>query len=175
MPLELLTTISPSPPVCAPGFYGHGCTQPCPLCVHSSGPCHHVSGICECLPGFSGALCNQGTLSRGGERGVLGVGGRETRSPGRGVEGKKGSGFSSGSVEAVPRLFKVCCCSVAKSCPTLCDPMDCSTPGFPVLHCLPEFAQIHVCWVGDAIQPSHSLPSSSPFACNLSQHQDIFQ
>ena len=50
-----------------------------------------------------------------------------------------------------------CCCSVAKSCPTLCDPMDCSTPGFPVLHCLPEFAQIHVHLVGDAIESSHPL------------------
>lgn len=55
--------LSPTPSVCPPGFYGHGCTQSCPLCVHSSGPCHHVSGICECLPGFSGALCNQGTLN----------------------------------------------------------------------------------------------------------------
>ena len=49
------------------------------------------------------------------------------------------------------------CCSVAKSCPTLCNPMDCSTTGFPVLHSLQEFAQIHVHWVGDAIQPSHPL------------------
>ena len=45
------------------------------------------------------------------------------------------------------------CCSVTKSCPTLCDPMNCSMPGFPVLHCLPEFAQTHVHQVGDAIQP----------------------
>ena len=51
----------------------------------------------------------------------------------------------------------ICCCSMAKSCPTLCDPMDCSTPGSYVLHYLPEFAQIHVHWVGDAIQPSHPL------------------
>ena len=43
------------------------------------------------------------------------------------------------------------CCLVAKSCPTLCDPMDCSTPGFPVLHYLPEFAEIHVHWVNDTI------------------------
>ena len=50
-----------------------------------------------------------------------------------------------------------CCCSVAQSCPTLCDPMDCSTPGFPVLHYLPEFAQTHVHWVSDAIQPSPPL------------------
>ena len=51
-----------------------------------------------------------------------------------------------------------------KSCPTLCNPMDCSTPGFPVLHYLPEFAQIRVHWVGDATQPYHSLLPSSPFA-----------
>ena len=49
------------------------------------------------------------------------------------------------------------CCSVTKSCLTLCDPMYCSTPGFPVLHQLPEFAQTHVHWVSDAIQPSHPL------------------
>ena len=69
-------------------------------------------------------------------------------------------------------------------CPILCDPMDCSTPGFLVLHCLPEFAQTHVPVyeftqthdrVSDAIQPSHSLSSLSPFALNLSQHQDVFQ
>ena len=63
-----------------------------------------------------------------------------------------------------------CCCSVAKSCPTPHDSMDCSTPGFPVLHCLPEFAQAHVHWVSDTIQPSHSLSSPSPLALNLSQH-----
>ena len=73
-------------------------------------------------------------------------------------------------------LTRICCyCSVAKSCPTLCDPMDCSTPGFPILHHLPEFAQIHVHWVSDAIQPSHPLPSPSPPACNLSQNQGLFQ
>ena len=53
------------------------------------------------------------------------------------------------------------CCSVSKLCPTLCDPMDCSTPDFPVHHCLPEFTQIHVHWVSDAVQPSCRL--SSPF------------
>ena len=65
--------------------------------------------------------------------------------------------------------------SVAQSCPTLCDPMDCSTPGFPVHHQLPEFTQTHVHWVSDAIQPSHPLPSPSPPAFNLSQHQGLFQ
>ena len=53
--------------------------------------------------------------------------------------------------------------------------MDCSMPGFPVLHYLLEFAQTHVCWVGDTIQPSHPLSSTSPPAFNLSPHQGIFQ
>ena len=65
--------------------------------------------------------------------------------------------------------------SVAHSCPTLCDPMDCSTPGFPVHHQLPELAQTHVHQVGDAIQPSHPLSSPSPPAFNLSQHHSLFQ
>ena len=65
--------------------------------------------------------------------------------------------------------------SVAKSCPTLCDPMDCSTPGLPGiwLHHLLEFAQTQVHWVGDAIQPSYLLSSPSP-AFNLSQYQGLF-
>ena len=62
---------------------------------------------------------------------------------------------------------KRCCCWVAKLYLTLCDPMDCSTPGSSVLNCLPEFAQIHVCCVGDAIWPSHPLSLSSPFALNV--------
>ena len=52
----------------------------------------------------------------------------------------------------------LCCCSVAQSCLTLCNPMDCSTPGFPILHYLPGLAQTHVHWASDAIQPSHPLP-----------------
>ena len=56
-------------------------------------------------------------------------------------------------------VLNCCCCSVAKSCLTLCDPMDRSTVGSSVLHYLPEFAQIHVHWVDDAIQPSHPLHS----------------
>ena len=68
------------------------------------------------------------------------------------------------------------CRSVAQSCLTLCDPMDCTTPNFPVLHYLPEFAQTHVHWVGDAIQPSHPLSSApSPPVPNPSQHQSLFQ
>ena len=68
-----------------------------------------------------------------------------------------------------------CCCSVAHLCLTLCDPMDCRTPGFPVLHHLPELVQTHVHRVGDGIQPSHPLSSPSPPALILSQHQDLFQ
>ena len=65
--------------------------------------------------------------------------------------------------------------SVAQSCPTLCDPMDYSTPDLPV-HCqLLEFTQTHVHWVGDTIQRSHPLSSPSPPAFNLSQHQGLFK
>ena len=65
--------------------------------------------------------------------------------------------------------------SMAQSCLTLCDPMDCSMPGFPVYHQLLELAQTHVHRVGDAIQPSHPLSSPSPPAFYLSQHQGLFQ
>ena len=66
-----------------------------------------------------------------------------------------------------------CFCSVAKSCLTLCYPMDCNIPGFPVLHYLPEFVQTHVHWVSDAIEPSHPLLPPSPPALSLSQHQGL--
>ena len=68
-----------------------------------------------------------------------------------------------------------CCCSVTKLCPTLWGAMDCSMPGLPVHHQLPESTQTHVHWVGDAIQPSHPLLSPSPSALNPSQHQGPFQ
>ena len=65
--------------------------------------------------------------------------------------------------------------SVAQSCPIICDPMNCSTPGCPI-HCqLQESTQTHVHWVGDAIQPSHALSSPSPPALNLSQHQGLLK
>ena len=57
----------------------------------------------------------------------------------------------------------------------LCEPMNCSTPGFPVLHHLPELTQTYVLWVSDAIQPSHPLLPPSPLAFSLSQHQGLFQ
>ena len=65
--------------------------------------------------------------------------------------------------------------SVTQPCPTLCDPMNHSTPGLPVHHQLPESTQTHAHWVGDAIQPSHPLLSPSPPALNLSQHQRLFK
>ena len=65
--------------------------------------------------------------------------------------------------------------SVTQWCPNLCDPMDCSTPGFPAHHHLPELAQTHLHQVGDAIQPSHPLSSPSSPAFSLSQHQGLFQ
>ena len=65
--------------------------------------------------------------------------------------------------------------SVAQLCPTLCDPMNSRAPSLPVLHQLPESTQTHVCWVSDAIQPSHPLSSPFPPALNLSQHQGLFK
>ena len=65
--------------------------------------------------------------------------------------------------------------SVAQSCPTLCNSMDCSAPGFPVHHQLPEPTQTHVHHVGNAIQPSHPLSSPSPPTFDLSQHQGLFK
>jgi len=65
--------------------------------------------------------------------------------------------------------------SVTQSCLTVCNPMDCSTPGLPVHHQLPELVQTHAHGVGDAIQPSHPLLSPSPPAFNLFQHQGLYQ
>ena len=78
---------------------------------------------------------------------------------------------TSTTCESPPNQFS----SVAQSCPILCDPMDCSTPGFPVHHQLPELAQTHVYQVGDAIQSSHPLSSPSHPSFNLSQLQCLFQ
>ena len=68
----------------------------------------------------------------------------------------------------------ICYCSVTQSSLTLCDPMDCSMPGFPILHHLPELAKTYAHWVGDIIRPSHPL-SPSPPAFNLSHRQGFFQ
>ena len=92
-----------------------------------------------------------------------------------------GHGFPSGASSfSALQLHKswglgFCCCSVAQSCLTLCDPVDWSTAGCPVPHHLPKFAQVHVHCITYAIQLSHSLVPSSPPALNLSQHQKIFQ
>jgi len=94
------------------------------------------------------------------------------------------SGLFNWSITALQGCVNFCCTvmwisyqfsSVAQSCPTICDPMNHSTPGLPVHHQLPEFTQTHVYWVHDAIQPSHPLSSPSPPAFNLSQHQGLFK
>ena len=77
-----------------------------------------------------------------------------------------GSVLTESSASCIPGTHAVFCMyqfsSVAQWCPTLCDPLDCSTPGLPVYHQLPGLAQTHVCRVSDAIQPSHPLSSPSP-------------
>ena len=84
-------------------------------------------------------------------------------------------------VNLVPRmhitasLSNLFCCSVTKSCLTLCNPKDCSTSGSPVLYHLLEFAQIHIHQLSDAIQPFYPLLPPSLFAFNLSQHEGLFQ
>ena len=76
--------------------------------------------------------------------------------------------------QKLPQRQSVQFSSVTQLCPTLCDPMNRSTPGFPVHHQLPEFTQTHVHSVGDAIQPSHPLSSPSLPTFNLPQHQSLF-
>ena len=85
----------------------------------------------------------------------------------------RGTGSIPGQGTEIPHAV-LCCCSLTQSCPTLCDPMDCSRPGLPVLHHLPELAQTHVHRVGDAIETSGHLSSPSPPAFNLSQHHGLF-
>ena len=88
---------------------------------------------------------------------------------------KDRNGMDLTEAEDIKKLSSVQFSSVAQSCPTLCDPMNRSTPGLPVHHQLLELTQTHVHRVGDAIQPSHPLLSPSPPAPNPSQHQSLFQ
>ena len=83
--------------------------------------------------------------------------------------------LSTWNYHSLVNRFSVQFSSVTLLCPTLCDPMDCSTPGLPAHHQLLKITQTPVHPVGDAIQPSHPLSSPSPPAFNLSQHQDLFQ
>ena len=85
----------------------------------------------------------------------------------------KSEAFLSRQMILKKTLSSVQFSSVAQSRPTLCNPMDCSTPGLPVHRQLPEFTQTHVHWVSDATQPSHLLPSPVLSAFNLSQHQSL--
>ena len=83
--------------------------------------------------------------------------------------------MNANGMEFLWEAMKYSCCLITKSCLTLCDPMEWSVLGFPVLHQLPEFAQTHVHWVGDATQSSSPLLSPSPPVFNPSQHQGLFQ
>ena len=83
--------------------------------------------------------------------------------------------LNNDAVKVLHQFSSVQFSSVAQSCPTLCDPINCRTPGLPVQHQLLEFTQTHVHRVGDDIQPSHPLSSHSPPAPNPSQHQSLFQ
>ena len=86
-----------------------------------------------------------------------------------------GGFFTTSATWEALELVSVQFSPVTQSCPTLCNPMNCSMPGLPVHHKLPEFTQTHVHRVSDAIQPSHPLASPSPPAPNPSQHQSLFQ
>ena len=84
-------------------------------------------------------------------------------------------GVSGLALQWIRQSGMSCYCSVSQSCQTLCDSMDCSMPGFPVIYHLPEFGQTHVHRVSDAFQPTRPLSSSSPPAFYLFQHQSLLQ
>ena len=87
------------------------------------------------------------------------------------------TGFLKASITLTICIYVIRCIVVVQLLVRvqLCDPMDCSMPGFPVIHYLPEFAQTYVHWVHDAIKPSHSMSPPSPSALNLPQYQGLFQ
>ena len=90
--------------------------------------------------------------------------------PQRGIQGEEWGTLYSRETGGIYHYISL----VTQSCPTLSNPMDCSMPGFPVHHQLPEPTQTHIHWVSDAIQPSHPLSSPSTLAFNLSQHLGLF-
>ena len=89
--------------------------------------------------------------------------------------GIKPTSLTSPALAGMFLTTSTACCSVAQPCPALCNPMDCLTQDFPVLHHFPELAQTHGYWVSDAIQPYRPLLFPSPPAFDLSQHQSLFQ
>ena len=126
---------------------------------------------CSCLPG--GSVVKNPPAKAGGKGSIPGLG----RSPGEGNGNPLQYSCLGNPMNRVVWWASpsVQFSSVAQSCLTLCDPMNCSTPGLPVHHQLPEFTQTHVHRVGDAIQPSHPLSSPFPPVPNPSQHQSLFQ
>ena len=87
---------------------------------------------------------------------------------------KSMGGYSPWGQKRVGHDVATCCCTVAQSCTTLCHPVGCSPPDFPVLHHLLEFAQTYIHLISHAIEPSHPLSLPSPLAFDLSQHQGLF-
>ena len=125
---------------------------------------------------YSPKVCKESDMTEQLSLWVLITFGREDRHHWLSLPKAKGKGaWALRPASFVGTLPLLPCCSVTQSCPNLCDPMDCSTSGFPALHYLPELAQTHVHWISDATQPSHPLPSPSPSALNLSQHHGLFQ
>ena len=95
--------------------------------------------------------------------------------PGLGRSPEEGKGYLLQFSGLENSMDRIVISSVAHLCPTLCNPLDCSTPGFPIHHQLLEPAQTHVLKIGHAMQPSHPLSSPSPPTFNLSQHQGLFK
>ena len=170
-------------------------SNPCPLHWQADSPPrgHRANPGAQLLTSFSVAwlsarqCCQADNSERdskdpGGQRlpatrthGAVGSGGQVLgKRPDRRFR-KDGVSLLKEGVSLHQWLDKACCCSVAQLCPTLCNPMDCSTPGLPVHHQLPESTQTHIHRVSDAMQPTRPLSSPSPPAFNLSQHQGLFQ
>ena len=131
-----------------------------------------VCGLCVCVCGrcvYMYMWGAEGLQSRPPEKGL--PGGPAVKTPRFHCRGHV---FRRWSETEISMLRGQSVSSIAQSCPTLCNPMNCSIPGLPVHHQLPEFTQIHVHQVGDAIQPSYPLSSPSPPAPTPAQHQRLF-
>ena len=126
----------------------------------------------SCTLGFPDSSVGKESACNAGDPGSIPGSGRSTgEGIGYPLQYSGQENFKDSIVHGVTAQFS----SVAQLCPTLCDPMNHSTPDLPVHHQLSEFTQTHVHWVGDVIQPSHPLSSLSPPAPNPSQHQGLFQ
>ena len=139
--------------------------RPSPVALHPTTGSHwmHSLDLCQRESNETGHCQSQATI-------------RDQVTDGsKSSSGSAPSFMSKNHIRAEAKILSVQFSSVAQLCLILCDPIDCSTPGFPVHHQLPELTQTRVHWVSDAIQPSHPLSSPSPPAFHLSQHQSLFK